>query len=583
MIPIPEEGFTTNDENSEFTDGFFVSWTYPITLFLNAELKRYLGDLSDPNLVGAKFEVAGILSKYGEIFPSKMKINPVKKHNAEAKITFEFGVASLDVMEKKISELDLGTIETGNLYNYIDVNIHGTYPDTPVFFPRIRTPENYLETVSTLYGGFNVFNETSRTTGLIYRNEFTSTGQAIFNFIKPIVYLLHILIKGFESAGYKLTGDILNDTDLMYIGFNHNTTADIELIQDVKRIPYSWIELGYGTATQTFDLIGGYIFSLILDNDETYITMRVTNLTSGVVLYEAYKQGYDYNHPNSKEYNYTLPVFLTTTKIKVDLIFSSSAHPPMSTFVFVAFLNPAGGSERKAFYLPESLVLNKYVPDVKFIEIVKAVKMLKNYTLSPGNNIITMNRIKNSLPEEVKDFTFSEQDDVYISVNSLKGYIFKFAAPEEFEFMQYQYGSEGLVKMQKEIKAEDGFEDRELLAYPMPLTNNFYEQAADQVKDDVEGLPMVGYDGDGFRNHPLDLSQLSIPNIYQVSYKNWLIGRVTASPFKWACSTKNPLALSLKSEDCIYAYGAYHKIRSIYKKHHADNITEIEVTTDNRY
>lgn len=32
-IPIPEEGFTVNDENSEFTDGFFVSWSYPLPIF----------------------------------------------------------------------------------------------------------------------------------------------------------------------------------------------------------------------------------------------------------------------------------------------------------------------------------------------------------------------------------------------------------------------------------------------------------------------------------------------------------------------------------------------------------------------
>ena len=57
-IPIPEEGFTTNNENSEFTDGFFVSWSYPISLFLNSELKRILGDLSNPNIQNSNFELA---------------------------------------------------------------------------------------------------------------------------------------------------------------------------------------------------------------------------------------------------------------------------------------------------------------------------------------------------------------------------------------------------------------------------------------------------------------------------------------------------------------------------------------------
>lgn len=141
-IPIPEEGFTTNNENSEFTDGFFVSWSYPISLFLNSELKRILGDLSNPNIQNSNFEVAGILSKFGEIFPSKMKI--IAARNSEAKINFEFGIASLDVMDKKLSEIDLGIINTTDLYDYIDANLFENYDDgAAVFFPSCVVSQRY--------------------------------------------------------------------------------------------------------------------------------------------------------------------------------------------------------------------------------------------------------------------------------------------------------------------------------------------------------------------------------------------------------------------------------------------------------
>ena len=39
-INIPRTGFTINDANSEFSDGFFVYWTYPFEVYLSDELKR---------------------------------------------------------------------------------------------------------------------------------------------------------------------------------------------------------------------------------------------------------------------------------------------------------------------------------------------------------------------------------------------------------------------------------------------------------------------------------------------------------------------------------------------------------------
>lgn len=187
-------------------------------------------DLRDPRLDNAKFEISGFLTKYGEVFPSKMKISNV---SFDAKINFEFGVASLDVMDKKLSEIDLGTIP-GNIYDYIDANLFQSYPSTPVCFPRIRTPKDYQEIIGPLYGGVGIFNETNPTTNKVYRNEFVSTGQAIFNFIKPIVYFQHILKKGFESAGYDIKGDILTDEQLINIGFDHNNVADEELKKKLK-------------------------------------------------------------------------------------------------------------------------------------------------------------------------------------------------------------------------------------------------------------------------------------------------------------------------------------------------------------
>lgn len=593
-IPIPEENFTVNDANSEFTDGFFVAWSYPLSIFLNASLKRTLGDLTRPTLSKRKKEIAGILSKYGEIFPCKMQI--ISTQNSEAKINFEFGVASIDVMSKKLSEIDLGTIVTGNLYNYIDAHLFETYPVSPVCFPRIHTPYNYADEIGNLYGGRNVFNDSNSSGGIckILRNEFADSGQAIFTFIKPIVYLLHILKKGFASSGYILKGDILTDMELQNVGFNHNNTADVELLQDIKRLPYNTHLAIAGVIEQTFDVLGHYYFSLILDNDDSSINMKVVNVATSEVLYENTKSGqyveYDQygeriNVPYSLEYIYLLDNFSVTTKLKIILTVSNyngSVNP--SGELFIAYLNPAGGgNSKKAYVLPDSLVLNKYVPDTNFIDVVKSIKGLENYSFVVSNNEIYMNKIKNTLPAKVIDFKFSEQEDVEITSSDVKGFLLKYTAPEEFGFLDYQYDENGFVKMELKIE-NDELQMREIAAYPLPFTLNLIDgNSVDQLKEEAEGLPMIRYTGLLANNNAVPLSSFSLENIYINYYKNWMFGRLTSGNFKWNFSTKKPDAIKVKSTDCISAYGAFHKIKNVSKKYHQNNIIEISFETENRY
>lgn len=591
IIPIPEEGFTINEENSEFTDGLFVSWTYPLSLFLNSELKRIFGDLSNPRLEGGKFEISGIISKYGEIFPSKLKIASTK--NSNAKINFEFGVASLDVMDKQLKEIDLGKIIAPSIYDYIDENLFSSYPDTPVCFPRIRTAKDYLESIGPLYGGSNVFNNTNQDNNKIYRNEFVPNGQAVFNFIKPVVYLLHILKKGFESAGYELKGDILTDPQFQKIGFDHNNVADIEILQDVKRIPF--VLFGNATAGVSINqpsIIGAYSFYLVVPNDYSYLHIKISNAATGTILYEASKTGQhiDFTGPfgipripdDYPAFSYVLPVYNVIYTLVIEMTLSNfSSGTNANNEAFVGYLNPVGPGTKKAYILPEDLTLNNFVPDATFLQVVKSVKTIGNYYFLIENNNIFMNKIKNTLPNIVKDLTFSEQEDVEIISNDLKGYILRYDAPEEFNFLDHLYDKTGFVK--SEVKIEDNqYELKEFSAYPLPLIS-LYRNAADEINEDVEGLAMIHYSGTKSTNNPDNMTNFSIDEIYLNNYKNWMTGRLTAAGLKWSFTTTNPIAFNLKASDCIYVFSQFNKIINFQERHHLNNIIEIEIQTENRY
>ena len=322
-----------------------------------------------------------------------------------------------------------------------------------------------------------------------------------------------------------------------------------------------------------------------LDNDDSYVSMRVIDEETSVILYEAFKYGYDSDMgPLSIEYSFTLPIYAESHKIKIELTLTDIDNSPNAAGeLFIAYLTPVGSEDNKiSFILPAELVLNKYVPDCTVLEMIKSIKLLRNYSFYINNNVVYMNKIKNTLPTNVKDFSFSEQEDVEISGNDLKGFILKYDAPEEYGFLDYLYDRSGFVKSELDLDQE-GFEVREMNAYPLPMTTLFYRQAADEVIEEMQGLPMISYSGTKLTNNPDDLSYFSIPQIYLNNYKTWMIGRLTASILKWNFSTTNPIAYHLDSSDCIYVYSGYQKIRSIIKKYHLNNIIELEITSENRY
>lgn len=606
VIPIEADGFTVNHQLSELSGVFFVNWSYPVTLPFTDELKRIYGDLSQPNILRKFKKDEGQLYLNGAVYPAVIKFVSCKEN--ELKLNFEFGIDSLPVFDKSIKELDLGELVTTNLYDYIDANYNKTYPEVNVVFPRILQKKYNAETVGKNYTGRNAYNDVSLrfisqliVEKKIMRNTIGANGQNKINFIKPVVFLLHILKTGFAQAGYNLKGDILEDDYVKYLTLDHNNIAESEQLQDIKKVPLKVADSVVGTQgvfTRDFSVIGSYNFSMLLPNTEYDSIVEVRNLNTNTVIFEETKIGRIYEEDQYyQENNYypsdyyvlaQLPRFEAYTNVRVTVKLT-----PHDVFVDLedpaAYLNPARTSEiteDKVFTLKNTLKFNEYVPDVTFSAILIAALKLRNFVIKPIGKDIYIN-YQNRQQMNVKDLSFSEQEDVEIFENEKSKIIFSLGAPEEYHYKDLLIDTNGIIEEREKIE-DSGAENISIGAYALPVsTHAFPGDTAEELSDQVDGIAFIRFIvRNVFQGTIPEPLELTTTYLYNNVYKNYFKNRLDASIFKWSFYSSEPILRDLQEGDILHAYQGRHKVQTIMKKYFEDDdqniVYYLEIETEDR-
>lgn len=590
VLDIPKTGFTVNDENSEFSDDFIVNWTYPLNIFETDAIRKIFPDLSNPNAKKRKKD-SGFLNIYGDVYPCDIKF--LGAQQKELKIQFEFGFGVLKIFDQKLQDIDFGKIETSNLYNLIDGTMHLVYPDVGVCFPRIYTSKDLVAEIGNLYGGRNLYNDSNE--GLIYRNEITPSGQVVWNLIKPIVYFLYILKRGFENEGYVLKGDIVNDDLIKYLGFNHNNIADEKVAVGTFKM-----EINNDSANavnyvkeEIFSILGVYnVFAQIPNKTATnncYVRIMVIDKDSGAVLFNYERTGRDHigslYYPDYSEINFTLPGYSTTKEVIYRVMVNNLNYLGIGTgTMFFAFLNPSDNNG-SYYQLKNTLIFNEYLPDVTFKDIVNAAKKIGNYRIYIKNqNEIYFDKVLNSAPDNYIDLSFTEQTNPEIDSIDREKYVLTYNAPEEMGFSDY------IVDNNKEFwgGVKDDYPEAEIIefnCYPLLNKNNVVGGGtAEEPSEGMNGLGFVKYSGlKSGTNNTDSLGSYFIIDVYANRYINNLYNRLNAESMKWTFSTSSPVLSKLTSSDSIYAYGCFHKIEYVIKKYHENDVVEVEIKTENRY
>ncbi|KFC19387.1 hypothetical protein [Chryseobacterium sp. FH1] len=593
VLPVPRTGFTINDENSEFSEDILVEWTYPYNIYQTDLIKRIFPDYLNPNAKKRK-EDKGYINVDGVVSPCIIKF--LGGQLKELKVQFEFGVGVLGIMDKNLSEIDFGTLETDGLYDHIDANIGKIYPEIDICFPRIINSkyfEGFLNE-NDLYGGRFIFNDSNiydgESANRILRNEFAEKGQVIFNQIKPIPYLLFIIKRAFLNEDLIVKGDILEDEYVQQICVDQNNIADSKSNYDSKKMPLknNGVDIINYEKKEEFEIIGRYVLSAEIFNivpDEAEVKIELFDKTNNVLLFNFYRKGKEYvgeTAPESTIVTYNTETFESPIIVEYKVWFNNVTYyinDPGNTYD--VYLNPVGKS---FFQLPVNLELNKYMPEATFKEIFNMVLKLRNYVVTiTSKNEVFINYNLNEPPTDYLNLEFSEQINPEILANDRSDFVLTYSAPEELGFSDYLVKNKTLEEVQKGDFPKASL--IELNAYPLKnLTGIGYvgNLKLEEPESEVKGIALFRYSGlqdFGYNNG------ISIENMMQSVYDridNYIENRLNCDLMKWSFLTKRRLS-NLNSQMPIYAYGCFHKVKTIIKTFYEDNLTKYDIETENRY
>lgn len=594
-IPIIRDGFTVNDENPEFSDDFLVNWSYPYNIYQTDLIKRIFPDFSNPNVIKRKKD-RGYLTIEGDVYPADIKF--LGAQLSQLKIQFEFGVGMLPVMDKQLSEIDFGEFNTPNMYDYVDSVIKKTYPEVNFCFPQIYNakyfPDKYGKNYIDLWPVFNLTHIDGSGILKVTRNEIGFDRQLIVSAMKPCPYLLFIIKKGFENEGFELKGDILTDEFLKNICLDHNNTTDLEFSYDIKTLELlnNISGLGNYKKTEVFEIVGDYTVSFFCPKPNIEggsVSISLKNVKTGALMYN---DGYTWSHIDDPEgqgdrhFLFDLETNLNPLEVEFSVGFNDiNAFIPFGSRL-KAYLNPRLNKENtnKFILQKKKFIGSEYMPEGSFKDLVLMVKKLRNFHVyTTQKQEIYFDYVDNNMPKNYINLEFSEQFDVEINSNEKENYIISYNAPEEMKFPDYLVNKSNLV----EVKKSD-FKDAVVLdfnAYPLLKTVHeiFNIMSVEEKETTVQGFALFNYVGisDSGYNYSSEIRDF-VPRIYKERYKNYINNRLFSDLMKWSFSTKRNMK-NLKSKSVIYAYGCFHKIKTLTKTFFEDNVTKIDIETENRY
>lgn len=599
ILPINRNGFTTNDNNSEFTDSLLMNWSYPFDVYMTEEMIRDLGDFNDPNIILQKKYDEGFLNIEGNVFPAKLKF--ITCQQSILKCQIEYGYESLAIFDKKLADLEFETLNPANIYDYIDAEIGKKYPEAKFCFPAIYTEKFKDVDRNSGFTFQDIYNELDGS-GKIKRNKITNDGFFTNNIIKPCVYLMHVLKHGFGLEGFEIAGDILNNEFLMNAALDHENEFYIKFTQQKENVSvtqennyyYSTQPTVTGfSATRSFVAKGVYNLSLVTQK-ETINTVQIQavwnengNIQTVTLDYSG-NQGPDY----TIELNQVLPAFLFETIVNITIsgtlfdvpnIAGGSPPGPLTKKTIQGYINPYTGTNgAKEYYETKtSINLNEILPDMTFRDLISSIKKLQNYKLSAKDGKIYFMSVENDATEIIN---ISENDVINfeIGTNERLSYILSHGAPDEYAYQEVEYGRTGVLNSGLNIE-NDKADKITFNSYPLPIENKGYGLTAIEKTEPGSGVVLIRYDGlQGGKNLTISLEDLRIPIIYTSHYKRWIRNRIEARKMKWSYYTADPEAGNITSDRKIGAYKNAHKIIGITKKFVSDDAYYVEIESENR-
>lgn len=577
------------ERNMWFENDFQIKYTLPFTKTLTDDLDQKLGMISHPNSRNANRYLEVKLHKYNRTYDAKLFIERLQ--NRELTASLEYGFDELPNFSKKLAELPLEdfTIAEASLQAHA-LNIIGqSYPDVNYNFQKTKVEDDVLNTSEDLWLFFEKYlNNYDGTNFLVNEFDIAENQPINRNIMQPMPYLLHVLSKGFEDAGYTLQGDILNDPEYKHTLINILSKYYTSVLNNSTEWLVTSDMFQTGTITpgnnSTVFSFGFYEESIPISQAGLYKIigngyLRRLGNSSYLKLFYVTDSGFE-NEIFSIELDLLLAQY-EETFVEIDvtlqvidqnlpatLVMRSEnmiVHPFDSdigqdmTILDVSVTQVAvfntGQLEYQALIQPNEIKLSKCVPDMTFGEFVKALMSHRNYDIEPNGNVVTMNKVESKIQEPATQ-SFQDTEVKYPEMEFLeqKSYLLKFQnQPEDFGYNPVHVTNVDVF--QNEERVNENTETLQINLLPLKIDEENVINTAILHSNDLDKLYLSLYNGtlnaDNLAQSNLPLLLLHSYNNY---YKDWLRFIILAKILKWSNVLPIEQALDIDVYKQAFAY-----------------------------
>lgn len=607
---IRRDGFTINLVNPAFSEDNFKFWSYPYEDYMTDEFKREFHDYSVLNKGKLKKKEAGQLYIEGKVYDATLEI--ISSDTNLVRKQIDFGYHKLNFTDFNIQDLNFGEINVPEIYDYVDAILDKTFPEINHCFPRVYN-ENFVESVNqTDFNKVPLYNDT--TNGLVVRISPT-VSLSTQNLIKPYVYLLDVVSKGFEKLGYSIDGDILNDRDFRFICLDNEGISYDELkletleynidypskpgeyVSGTKEksfkftifgkhkleFHYSNNDLGSNpTVWQNFTIeikFNSTIISVTRNRNNTYTKVDDNGLRAILLLYEL-----------------DLPFFTKETDVEVKITFTfqygSGFYPHfwLDTYFLPQKFNGIKPGDT-IMKIKTQMTLSDFVPDVTFSEVLDLLKKY-GYRIIPVGRTVFINKISNTA--KTKDFTFAEVEFPEITSNKNEALIIRLSSYDKLKYGKVTISEDGIL-----INSDKQFGTKEEIiinALPLPIFNYDKKiitynssgvattvvepiEVVKEVEDSGTNLRLIKYRGVfNKKNDGLSLAHFLPENSYLTFFKE-KIKYFHGENIKWSFISDSEEFVNLSENDKIFAYKKELEIINLTKTFIGEKMYQIDFET----
>lgn len=607
---IRRDGFTINLVNPAFSEDNFKFWSYPYEDFMTDEFKREFHDYSVLNKSKLKTKELGQLYIEGKVYDATLEI--ISSDTNLVRKQIDFGYQKLNFTDFNIQELNFGEINVPEIYDYVDAVLDKTFPEINHCFPRVYN-ENFVESVNQAdVNRVPLYNDT--TNGQIVRISPT-VSLSTQNIIKPYIYFLDILSKGFEKLGYSIDGDILNDRDFRFICLD-NEGVSYEEIKIENYNLYYWgprPTSGFISVTgqmtwenlkpeREIALISKYKLTILATctQEDIKSDFKITISYNGnTILYTKLRtDSYEFLQFDGNPLKYAvllnidLPFFPKKTPVKIKVEKTSSDTFRYGITANLVYIESddfkVGNLIRNQL---DQMSLNEFVPDATFSEVLDLLKKY-GYRIIPNGRTVLINKISNS--SEVKDFSFAEVDFPEITSNKNEALIIKLSAYDKLKYGKVTITNDGVL-----INSDKQFATKEEIiinALPLPIFNydkkiTTYNssgvpttviepiEVVKEFKDSGTNLRLIKYRGVfNKKNDALSLAHFLPENSY-LSFFRDKIKYFHGENVKWTFTSDSEEFANLSENDKIFAYKKELEIINLTKTFIGEKMYQIDFET----